>query len=415
MLDPLRTALRVGANALSVNPLRTALSTLGVVIGVAALVAVLSLGDGMERSARERIGSTTPVQAISVSSRTVEFVEGELFPLSDTLVLTEQDISSIAALPGVNWAGVGLEGRAEVVLVGGLEKSNMALVRASRGDSMPQQKVRHGRGISKSDDSASARVMVVSALLARRLASDGEDPATLVGRSVSVLDDTLSIVGVLQASNADRTGAAWLPYSTADELLKRQGRGGARPTVLARANSIEDVPAVENAIGEILALRTPEWRRRFEIGSYRARAEQAAQGILVFKLLMGAITGISLIVGGIGIMNVLLASVSERTREIGIRRATGATRRDIMLQFLSESVVISGVGSLAGMILGLSGAALLTAAIRRFAAAEFVQASFSWSSVLAAASASLLIGIVFGMYPARRAAWLKPIDAIHHE
>ncbi|MBC7897763.1 MAG: FtsX-like permease family protein, partial [Cytophagaceae bacterium] len=164
-----------------------------------------------------------------------------------------------------------------------------------------------------------------------------------------------------------------------------------------------------------LAARTPAWRTRFDLATYEARAQQAAQGILIFKLLMGAITGISLLVGGIGIMNVLLASVSERTREIGIRRATGATRRDILLQFLAESVAISGFGSVLGIALGLGGAFGITAVIRRYATAGFIQASFSWGSVAAAAGASLLIGLLFGTYPARRASQLSPIDAIRHE
>jgi putative ABC transport system permease protein len=130
---------------------------------------------------------------------------------------------------------------------------------------------------------------------------------------------------------------------------------------------------------------------------------------------MGAITGISLVVGGIGIMNVLLASVTERTREIGIRRAVGATPRDILVQFLSESVVISLFGATIGIALGLTTAFVTTSAIRRFANAEFVQASFAWGSVVVAALLSVLVGLVFGTYPARRAAGLDPIDAIRHE
>jgi putative ABC transport system permease protein len=154
--------------------------------------------------------------------------------------------------------------------------------------------------------------------------------------------------------------------------------------------------------------------RRFVIQSSRSRAAQLRQGILAFKLVMGSITGISILVGGIGIMNILLASVAERTREIGIRKAVGARRRDVMAQFLAESVAISGVGSLIGVVLGLAGAFGITAAIRTLTEAR-LHAAFTWGTVLVAAVVAIVVGVVFGTYPARRAARLSPIDAIRHE
>ncbi len=152
-----------------------------------------------------------------------------------------------------------------------------------------------------------------------------------------------------------------------------------------------------------------------KIETSEQRLAQAMQGIFVFKLFMGAITGISLLVGGIGIMNVLLASVTERTREIGVRKAAGARRADIVMQFLVESVVISGVGSLVGAALGLTTSFALVALIRARAKAVLLDATFSWSTVLLAAVAALTVGLVFGTYPARRAGKLSPIDAIRHE
>ena len=144
------------------------------------------------------------------------------------------------------------------------------------------------------------------------------------------------------------------------------------------------------------------------------RIDQARQGILIFKMVMGAFAGISLIVGGIGIMNVLLAGVTERTREIGIRKAIGARQRDILLQFLSESVAISGLGSVLGVALGLAGAFTATAIIRSTADAP-LHAAFTWGTVAVAALVSVLVGLAFGTYPALRAARLSPIEAIRHE
>lgn len=136
--------------------------------------------------------------------------------------------------------------------------------------------------------------------------------------------------------------------------------------------------------------------------------------MLVFKLAMGAITGISLLVGGIGIMNVLLASVNERTREIGIRRATGARSSEILIQFLSESVAVTGVGSILGVALGMAVAFSATGIIRYLTEAE-LYATFRWASVAIAVAAAILVGLVFGIYPARKAARLSPIDAIRYE
>jgi putative ABC transport system permease protein len=138
------------------------------------------------------------------------------------------------------------------------------------------------------------------------------------------------------------------------------------------------------------------------------------QAIMVFKLLMGAITGISLLVGGIGIMNVLLASVVERTREIGVRRAAGARRRDILAQVLVESMTIAGFGCILGVVVGLAGAYASAALIRSRSQAE-VYAAFTLESFLVAAGTAMFIGLAFGCYPAFRAARLSPIDAIRHE
>jgi putative ABC transport system permease protein len=407
MLHVLNTALRVGFEALRVNPLRTILSTLGVIIGVASLVAVLSLGDGMERAARGQLLSTTPVQSIALTSKVTELVDGDFFPLPDTMALASEDAAAIAALPGVAEHALSIQVRGEVRR-GGTDLRRMATLRGTRGV-LPTPPIASGRALTRGD--SADRVAVLTHTLARRLDAGG-DPALLVGAPLVVGAETLSVVGVF-AESGQPLAAAMVPFAVAERVAQRRGR--VLPELVVRAATIEDVPRLRAGIERILAARSPQWRRRYELSTYEARARQAAQGILIFKLLMGAITGISLLVGGIGIMNVLLASVTERTREIGIRRATGATRRDILLQFLAESVAISGFGSVLGIVLGLVGAFAITAAIRRFAAAGFIQASFSWSSVAAAAAASLLIGLLFGTYPARRATQLSPIDAIRHE
>jgi putative ABC transport system permease protein len=186
------------------------------------------------------------------------------------------------------------------------------------------------------------------------------------------------------------------------------------PSLLVKAARVESVEEVRGAVERWLAARNPAWPAGSTIRTSAARARQTRQGVLVFKLAMGAITGISLLVGGIGIMNVLLASVAERTREIGIRKATGARHRDILLQFLSESVAITGAGSLIGVVLGLAAGFGITAIIRSQSQAQ-VYAAFAWQTVLVAVAAAVVVGVMFGMYPALRAARLSPIEAIRHE
>jgi putative ABC transport system permease protein len=177
---------------------------------------------------------------------------------------------------------------------------------------------------------------------------------------------------------------------------------------------VEAVPEVQ-AIGEDwLARRYGRWEGRVKVETSAARLEQVQRGMNAFKLFLGAITGISLVVGGIGIMNVLLASVTERTREIGVRKAIGATPRDVLMQFLAESVAIAALGSAIGVAIGIAAAFGITAFVRARSEAP-LHAAFSLSSLLVVAAAALLVGIAFGVYPAIRASRLSPIDAIRHE
>jgi len=395
------TPMLVGIGTLRAYPLRTFLSTLGVVIGVAALVSILALGDGLEAFSREQIATTTDLQTILVDSRTTELQNGVRVRLDDAVPLTPARAESLGAdlgdraavavvLTGSAWAQVpGDTGRMAVLVSGTtpalLEVGNATLVA--------------GRFLRAADLAGAAPVAVVTPELAPAL-----------GRSLTVDSTTYAVVGVVRVPGP--APRVYLPLDSS--LLARLGENGRQaPTAVIRARRVEDVESVRNRVARWLA-RYGEAERRFSVQSARNRARQARQGILVFKLAMGSITGISLLVGGIGIMNILLASVAERTREIGVRKAAGARARDILFQFLAESVTISGLGALAGVVLGLGAAYAITAVIRRVSEAS-VRAGFSWASVGVGAGLALVVGIVFGIYPALRAAHLPPIEAIRHE
>ncbi|HEY9227475.1 MAG TPA: FtsX-like permease family protein, partial [Gemmatimonadaceae bacterium] len=222
------------------------------------------------------------------------------------------------------------------------------------------------------------------------------------------------VIGVLKALEADRSRRAIMPGRAVHGAMA-VGQQERPPQLLVTSPTVEGVAPTRARI-EGWAARSfgASWKDRLSVVSDESRLAQTQRGLLLFKLFMGALMSISLVVGGIGIMNVLLSSVIERTREIGIRKATGAARRDILWQFLSESVVITGVGSAIGLALGVTASCTITAVMRKLANVP-IQAWLSASTVLVAIGASVLVGIAFGLYPAMRAAKLSPIDAIHHE
>jgi putative ABC transport system permease protein len=414
-------SIGVGFDALRVNPLRTFLATLGVIIGVAALVAVLSLGDGMQKAARAQLAQTTDIQTVVVRPLRSESVDGQLFPIRDPARFTVDDATALGALDGADGWGIVTTGRAEVRL-GSPELRRMATVmaRLGAGTLATSDSIVAGRALTLDEQRGASRDVVVSAELAREIAGDraaaGNSPAA-VGRTLRIEGDSARVVGVLapRPPAVGETGDYRVSGSMGFVAAVLPAEQRAVPTVYVRAARVEDTELLRARIESWIAARDSLEARRTSVVTNSRRLEQARTGILTFKLFMGAITGISLLVGGIGIMNVLLASVTERTREIGIRKAAGARARDIHLQFLAESVAISGVGSLIGVALGVSGAYCITAVIRKLTNATALRASFSWSTLLVAAVAAMAIGLIFGTWPARRAARLTPIDAIRHE
>ncbi len=409
------SSIGIGLQALRSNPLRTLLSTLGIIMGVAALVSVLSLGDGMQRYARDQIERTTDLHSISLTPSLFRMVDGQRFPRADVVQLGAAEAEHLAALT---------EGKAIVTLL----LSGQALV-TTRSDTIPRAAqvlgtlanvstelpapVVVGRFFTEQEVRNDAAVVVLSAALAARLSGD-ERPEGLINDTVWFQGSPSSVIGVLGPEMGEPQSLAFMPIGAARVALPPALVG--RPvTAVIKAHRVEDVQPIRATVERWLAREFgAAWQERIAVATNQSRVTQAQQGMLLFKLFMGALTGISLLVGGIGIMNVLLASVIERTREIGIRKATGARQHHILLQFLSESVTISAAGSMLGVLLGVGAAYGVTALMRRETSAQ-IYAGFSLGTLLIAIGASVLVGLTFGLYPALRAARLSPVEAIHHE
>lgn len=416
MLDKTSLAsVAIGLQALRSNPLRTLLSTLGIIMGVAALVSVLSLGDGMQRYARDQIDRTTDLHSISLTPSLFRMIDGQRFPRTDVARLGREEAESLAALTA---------GKAIVTLL----LSGQALV-TTRSDTTPRAAqvlgtlanieaelpapLIAGRFFTDEEVRRERTVVVLSSALARRVSAGGIGEE-LIGDTVLFHGRPSTVIGVLAPDTGDQQALAFMPVGAARSALPPALVGRPLTTVI-KARRIEDVPQIRQSVEDWLARRFGDsWHERVTIATNRSRVAQAQQGMRVFKLFMGALTGISLLVGGIGIMNVLLASVIERTREIGIRKSTGARHRHILLQFLSESVTISAAGSLIGVLLGVAAAYGVTAFMRRATSAQ-IYAGFSVGTLLIGIGASVIVGLTFGLYPALRAARLSPVEAIHHE
>ncbi len=410
-------SIHVGVQTLRANPVRTLLSTLGIVMGAASLVGVLAIGDGIQGYARlqiERFG----LQAISIAPKTSETVDGIAIPRTGYPIFTVDNMNALKSrlMPG-SAVAMAADGMGTFVAKpgGAPRAASVASVLGSPDAVGGGIGIAHGRFLTDAEMSSGAPAVVISNKLAVELAA-GRDVATLVGATLTLQGSPWTIVGVLEPFPADRVFRVLAPLA-AESRATMPSASPLPRGILIKAPRVEDVLAVRTQVEAWADATDPRWRSESRItinATGRERLDQLNQGTMLFKLMMGAFTSISLIVGGIGIMNVLLAAVAERTREIGVRKASGANRRDIVTQFLAESVMISLAGAVLGAVLGIGGAFLFTAFMRSRTGAP-VQAALTLSTMAISMGAAIGVGLVFGIYPALKAARLSPIDAMRYE
>ncbi len=404
-------ATRIALQALGQNKLRSALTALGIIIGVGSLIAMLAIGHGAKAEVEARVASlgqnVIQVSAGSVSKNNLRL------GLGSSSTLTVDDAEAIKReIPDV--IAVSPEVKIKTQVVSGNRNWSTEIY----GNSADYFTVRQwasaaGEIFTEQDERGATKVAVIGSMAAQELFGE-EDP---IGEVVRIRNVPFTVIGVLvpkgaSASGSDQDDSIIVPYSTAIKQLIGKQTGLRR--IYVQAASLQALPGVEKKLKDLLRQRHRIEREGddddedFRVRSQLEIAESATAMARTMTVLLGLIASVSLVVGGIGIMNIMLVSVTERTREIGVRIAIGAHRRDILRQFLIEAFTLSVLGGFIGIMFGAGTAKLLTAL------AEW-PTMISADAVLLAFLFSAAVGIFFGFYPARKASLLDPIDALRYE
>jgi len=407
----LRMTVRTALRALRRNKLRSLLTMLGIIIGVAAVITMVSIGQGADAAVQKQIQSLGTNLLMVIPGATTS--GGVRSGWGGVSTLTVADGRAIKKeCPAI--AEITYFRRAVVQVIYGEQNWSTA----AQGSTPEFERVRQwttssGSFFSQRDEDTANRVVVLGQTVVDHLFGPGEDP---IGAAVRIKDVPFRVIGVLEAKGQttwgqDQDDVVVMPFSTAERRVLGTQFIGSVDMIFASAASVEDIPTASQQITALLHERhriQPGQEDDFTVRSLNDMAEASQNASKVMTNLLLSVASISLLVGGIGIMNILLVSVTERTREIGVRMAVGAKSRHILLQFLVEAITLSMVGGLAGAMLGVG-------------AARAVSYLANWPTLLSAPAIlgsflfSGAVGVFFGFYPAHKASRLDPIAALRYE
>jgi len=397
-------------HAMGANRLRTFLTMLGMMIGVGAVVLMMAVGEGAQQSIKKSISSMGSNLFIILSG--APSAGGARSATGNSSTLNVNDANAIAELDSISGVAPVTMGGAQAIFAGNNWSTSIIGTIPSYfqvRDWSPAE----GYLFTNSDIRSATRVALVGKTVVENLFGDDIDP---VGKTIRIKQSPFVIIGVLDGKGQtldgrDQDDTIIVPLTTAQRKLFGNQVPGSVRQIMAQAVSDKAMPQAEEDINNLLKQRhniREGSESDFSVRNLTAIANTAAETTKTMSLLLGAIASISLLVGGIGIMNIMLVSVTERTREIGIRMAIGARERDVLLQFLLEAFVISIVGCIVGILIGVGGAAL----VQHFTGTDTIVTTQSISLAFVVAAS---VGIFFGFYPARKAARLNPIEALRFQ
>ncbi|HEX8960854.1 MAG TPA: ABC transporter permease [Geobacteraceae bacterium] len=403
-------SLLIAIRALRVNKMRAILTMLGIIIGIAAVIAMVAIGSGASKMISDQIAS--------IGSNLLLVIPGSVTSgglrtgAGGTPTLTFDDAKAIKAeCPSVGEVAPTVRGSAQVVF-GNQNWSTVVMGVTPEMLTVRDWPLVAGRNISPSDVDGATKVCLIGQTVAENLFGSA-DP---VGKIVRVKKIPFTVIGMLEhkgqsPQGQDQDDVIYIPLTTAQRKVFGSQFPNSVGAMMIQARNAEVLKKAEDEVTALLDQRhriSPSRERDFTVRNLSEILAVSEQSSKVMSLLLGAVASISLVVGGIGIMNIMLVSVTERTREIGIRMAIGAKQRDILLQFLTEAVLLTTCGGIIGMGAGVAGA-MVVARLMQWPTLISTQA------IVIAFLFSAGVGVFFGFYPARKAAGLNPIDALRYE
>ncbi|MBS1780314.1 MAG: ABC transporter permease [Bacteroidetes bacterium] len=400
--------IKIASRSLRKNKMRVFLTMLGIIIGVASVISMLAIGEGSRQNIEASVSSlgtnTVMIYPGSVNQGGVRMGAGSYS------TLTQKDADVLATRCEYLTEVSPVVMRSSQVIAGSQNWHTMVVGGYNSYISIRSLKIESGNLFSSGDQRNAAKVCVIGQTVSTNLFGEGTDP---VGQFIRINSIPFRVIGLLEKKGQntfgqDQDDIIIAPFST---VQKRMLSGMYVNNILASSRSEGDMENAKEQVTEILRLQHKLGQEDEDDFTVRSQADIAnVFGSIskVLTILLASIASISLLVGGIGIMNIMLVSVTERTREIGIRMAVGAKSRDVLFQFMIESVFISFIGGLIGILFGI----LVSQLVARFGGWPVV---ITASSVLLSFAFSAIVGIFFGWYPARKAAGLNPIDALRYE